>query len=90
MEKRSGFVGIIGCPNVGKSTLLNFIIGEKLAAVSAKPQTTRGVIRGITTYPEGQIIFLDTPGHYRPHDKLGEWMISEPPYSELTSFLSSL
>jgi len=77
MKKKAGFVGIIGRPNVGKSTLLNFIVGEKLAAVSPKPQTTRGVVRGIVTQKEGQIVFLDTPGHYKPQDRLGEWMMTE-------------
>lgn len=73
----SGFISIFGSPNVGKSTLLNRLIGESLAAVSRKPQTTRGVVRGILTTPEGQAIFLDTPGFYDPRDRLGEWMMSE-------------
>ncbi|MDD5216831.1 MAG: GTPase Era [Candidatus Omnitrophica bacterium] len=75
MSTRCGFVAIVGRPNVGKSTLLNRLIGEKLAGVSPKPQTTRGVIRGILTRPEGQIIFLDTPGHHRPADALGQHML---------------
>ena len=73
----SGFVSIIGKPNVGKSTLLNRLVGERLAAVSKKPQTTRGVIRGILTTPQGQAIFLDTPGIHDPRDPLGRWMIAE-------------
>ena len=74
---RSGFVSILGRPNVGKSTLLNRLVGERLAAVSRKPQTTRGVIRGILTMREGQIVFLDTPGFHQPHDSLGHWMLAE-------------
>ena len=77
MKKRVGFVAIVGRPNVGKSTLLNLMVGEKLAPVSDKPQTTRGVVRGICTQAEGQIIFIDTPGHHAPQDDLGRWMIGE-------------
>lgn len=76
-EKRSGFVAIIGRPNVGKSTLLNRLVGEKLAGVSPKPQTTRNCIRGILTRPEGQIVFVDTPGLHEPRDLLGNWMVRE-------------
>ncbi len=74
---RSGFVSIVGRPNVGKSTLLNRLVGERLAGVSKKPQTTRRVIRGILTTQRGQAVFLDTPGFHEPHDRLGEWMIGE-------------
>lgn len=75
--KHSGFVGIIGQPNVGKSTLLNQLVGEKLAGVSARPQTTREIIRGILSEPEGQAVFLDTPGLHKPTDAIGSWMVNE-------------
>lgn len=71
---RSGFVGIVGRPNVGKSTLMNHLIGQKIAITSAKPQTTRNQIRTVYTCPEGQIIFLDTPGIHKAENKLGEYM----------------
>jgi GTP-binding protein Era len=77
MKKHSGFVAIVGKPNVGKSTLLNRLVGEKLAGVSPKPQTTRNVVRGILTRPKGQIVFLDTPGLHEPRDLLGNWMVRE-------------
>ena len=72
---RSGFVAVIGRPNVGKSTFMNALIGEKVAIVSPKPQTTRKRIRGILTRPDAQIIFLDTPGIHHPQHKLGEFMV---------------
>ncbi|HAZ22990.1 MAG TPA: GTPase Era [Firmicutes bacterium] len=73
---RSGFVSLIGRPNVGKSTLLNALLGEKLAITSPKPQTTRRRIQGILTLPEeAQIVFIDTPGIHRPKHKLGEKMV---------------
>jgi GTP-binding protein Era len=72
---KSGFVGLIGCPNVGKSTLLNGLIGEKISIVSDKPQTTRHRLQGILTRPEGQVIFVDTPGVHKPKHRLGEYMI---------------
>ena len=72
---RSGYVSIIGRPNVGKSTLLNSILGDKIAIVTSKPQTTRNKIIGIKTLDAAQIIFIDTPGIHRPRHKLGETMI---------------
>ena len=70
----SGFVALIGRPNAGKSTLMNQMIGEKVAIMSARPQTTRNKIMGIYSSPEAQIIFLDTPGIHKAHHKLGEYM----------------
>ncbi|HOV43091.1 MAG TPA: 50S ribosome-binding GTPase, partial [Syntrophothermus lipocalidus] len=71
METKSGFASIVGRPNVGKSTFLNTVIGQKVAIVSEKPQTTRNRIQGIYTCEQGQIIFIDTPGIHRPRHKLG-------------------
>ncbi len=72
---KSGFISIVGRPNVGKSTLLNKIIGEKIAIVTEKPQTTRNRIQGIYTSDMGQIIFVDTPGVHKPKHLLGEYML---------------
>lgn len=72
---KSGFVSVAGFPNVGKSTLLNRLIGSKLAIVSPKPQTTRSTIKGILTTDKAQIIFLDTAGIHWPKDKLGDYMV---------------
>jgi GTP-binding protein Era len=72
---KSGFISIIGRPNVGKSTLLNLLLGEKIAIVSAKPQTTRNRILGIKNHPAGQIIFLDTPGIHRAQSRLNRSMV---------------
>jgi GTPase len=72
---KSGYVTIIGRPNVGKSTLLNNIMGEKLSIVSSRPQTTRNNIQTIQTTKEHQIIFVDTPGMHKPRHKLGEYMV---------------
>jgi len=69
---RSGFVSLVGRPNVGKSTLTNALVGEKVAITSSKPQTTRHAIRGITNRPTGQLILVDTPGIHRPRTLLGE------------------
>ncbi len=71
---KSGFVAIVGKPNVGKSTLLNKIVGQKIAIVSNKPQTTRNAIKGIINLENAQIIFTDTPGVHKPKNKLGEKM----------------
>lgn len=73
---KSGFVAIVGRPNVGKSTLLNHLVGQKVAIMSNKPQTTRNQIRAVLTREEGQIIFLDTPGIHKPKSKLGNYMVS--------------
>src|ERR1043166_9682886 len=72
---KSGFVSIIGRPNSGKSTLLNHLVGEKVSIVTNKPQTTRRIVRGIVTRPEGQIVFLDTPGIHKPIHRMNERMM---------------
>lgn len=74
--KRTGFIAIVGRPNVGKSTLMNAILGEKVAIVSNKPQTTRNRIIGIHTDGEDQFVFLDTPGIHQPKDSLGDYMVN--------------
>jgi GTP-binding protein Era len=76
-EFRSGFVAIVGRPNAGKSTLVNRLVGQKIAIVTAKPQTTRNRIQGIVTKPEGQIIFIDTPGLHEADSALGRQMMQE-------------
>ena len=75
MSYKSGFVAVIGRPNVGKSTLINKIVGQKVAITSDKPQTTRNRIQCILTHDDAQIIFLDTPGIHKPKFKLGEYML---------------
>jgi GTP-binding protein Era len=72
---KSGFVAIVGRPNVGKSTLLNQVIGQKVAIMSDKPQTTRNKIHGVYTTDDMQIVFLDTPGIHKPFSKLGDYMV---------------
>ncbi len=72
---KSGFVAIVGRPNVGKSTLMNQVIGQKIAIMSDKPQTTRNKIHGVYTTEEMQIVFLDTPGIHKPFSKLGDYMV---------------
>lgn len=72
---RSGFVAIAGRPNVGKSTLLNALVGQKVAIVSDKPQTTRNRVQCVLTRPDAQIVFLDTPGIHKPQHRLGEQMV---------------
>ncbi len=72
---KSGFVGIIGRPNVGKSTLMNMLVGQKIAITSPIAQTTRNRLRGILTTPAAQIIFVDTPGIHKPHHQLGEVLV---------------
>ncbi|MBQ9604298.1 MAG: GTPase Era, partial [Firmicutes bacterium] len=74
-EFKSGFVSLIGRPNVGKSTLMNCLIGEKIAIISSKPQTTRNKIQSILTTDDMQVIFIDTPGLHTPKSKLGNYMV---------------
>ena len=74
-DKKSGFVALIGRPNVGKSTLMNHLIGQKIAITSRKPQTTRNRIQTVYTCEKGQIVFLDTPGIHKAKNKLGEYMV---------------
>lgn len=72
---KSGFISIIGRPNVGKSTFLNRVIGQKIAIMSDKPQTTRNKVQGVLTEDDSQLIFIDTPGIHKPKHKLGEFML---------------
>ncbi len=75
-EYKSGFVTLIGRPNVGKSTLMNYLIGQKIAITSNKPQTTRNRIQAVLTTEKGQIVFVDTPGIHKAKNKLGEYMVN--------------
>lgn len=88
-EYKSGFVTLIGRPNVGKSTLMNYLIGQKIAITSNKPQTTRNRIQTVLTTEEGQIIFVDTPGIHKAKNKLGEYMVNvaERTFSEVDVIL---
>lgn len=76
MAYKSGFISVIGKPNVGKSTLLNALAGEKIAIMSNKPQTTRNTIRAVVTNDECQLVIIDTPGIHKPKTKLGEFMVN--------------
>lgn len=76
-KKRAGFVAIVGRPNAGKSTLLNRFVGQKVAIVTSKPQTTRNRIQGIVTQPQGQVVFIDTPGVHEPDSALNRQMMRE-------------
>lgn len=78
---KSGFVGLIGRPNVGKSTLMNSILGKKIAITSNKPQTTRNIIQGIYNDEDTQIVFVDTPGIHKPKNKLGKFLNDEAFFS---------
>ena len=80
-QKKSGFAALIGRPNVGKSTLMNQLIGQKIAITSSKPQTTRNRIQTVNTDERGQIIFLDTPGIHKAKNKLGEYMVNVAEHS---------
>ena len=75
-DYKSGFVTLIGRPNVGKSTLMNYLIGQKIAITSNKPQTTRNRIQTVLTTDKGQIVFVDTPGIHKAKNKLGEYMVN--------------
>ncbi len=75
IEQKTAFIAIVGCPNVGKSSILNHLLGEKISIVSSKPQTTRTRIMGVLTRNEVQLVFTDTPGYHKPKNKLGEKMV---------------
>ena len=83
MSYQSGFISIIGRPNAGKSTLLNAILGQKVAIISSKPQTTRNAISGILTREDAQFIFVDTPGIHKPHHELGR-SLNKSAYSAMS------
>lgn len=85
----SGFVSIIGRPNVGKSTFLNHVVGQKIAIMSDKPQTTRNKIQGVYTTEYSQIVFIDTPGIHKPKHKLGDFMmrVAQNTFGEVDAIL---
>ncbi len=89
MPFKSGFITIIGRPNVGKSTLLNLLTGEKIAIMSDKPQTTRNTIKTVITKEDYQVVFIDTPGMHKPKNKLGEYMmkVAEKTLNEVDGIL---
>ena len=72
---KSGFIAIVGRPNVGKSTFLNHVVGQKIAIMSDKPQTTRNKVQGVVTTEDSQLIYIDTPGIHKPKHKLGDFML---------------
>ncbi len=86
IQSSTAFIAIIGKPNVGKSSLLNRILGQKIAIVSSKPQTTRTRIMGVYTHDNLQLVFLDTPGMHKPRTRLGDYIVKRItiPYQELT------
>lgn len=87
--KKSGFVALVGRPNVGKSTLLNQLLGQKIAIMSDKPQTTRNRIQGVYTEERGQVVFIDTPGIHKPKHRLGDFMtkIAQTTFNEVDVIL---
>ena len=88
MTFKSGFVAILGRPNVGKSTFLNHVMGQKIAIMSDKAQTTRNKIMGIYTTDKEQIVFIDTPGIHKPKTALGDFMV-ESAYSTFVKWIQS-
>ena len=88
-QKKAGFATLVGRPNVGKSTLMNHLIGQKIAITSNKPQTTRNRIQTVYTGPKGQIVFLDTPGIHKAKNKLGNYMVkvAESTFSDVDVIL---